>query len=164
MDLETLGVDRTRFMAALERDHASLSSSAAFIAYWDAISAQLPRIEEPGMIERWLRQARHDLERLEPLARRLTDDASAQPECEAMAVRAQALVHHLQAVARRLSRRLSRLRDRLGSWIWLAGPGASGAPPPPQGDDDEVDEGQEDALREALHSHRKAPTKKGTKG
>ncbi|MGM0574803.1 MAG: hypothetical protein ACQEXJ_03610 [Myxococcota bacterium] len=157
-DLESA---RALFLQQLQGDMAALAGHEGFTEYWQQVEFELPQVEDQALLEKWLSELLRDRERLRAMEDRQreasTDGRSGTAE-EALRIIAR-LLGVLDDVERRLRHRLWVIRERLGAWVYLAGPGVK-RKPRPKGPEEEKEEEKKRSKREAARA-RKPKAKKG---
>lgn len=161
-DLET---SRERFLNQLTGDLESLNEYGDFTGYWRSVEMEAEKSEDVGQLDRWLKDLRRDRDKLEALKARKVASESSQLDAGAVTAIIHRLLQLLDECERKLKRRLSMLRDMLGMWVFLMGPGVKRKPPPKgDGKPGEKDQEQtEQILAKGPKLTPKKPTKmKGT--
>ena len=169
MPSENVEQARTRFLDQL-RDHrmeAALAEQGGFLAYWQQIEEESRHSEDMGQLDKWVRELSRDKDRLAELRAQSQQAAASQMgDADVMAF-IQRLMMILDDIYAKLRRRLNLLRDRIGMWVFLVGPGKKSKPVPK---DDEKpgkkEESKDQQTTEALlaKNQKKGDDKKKTKG
>lgn len=113
---------RQRFIDHLRSHTADGSGHEALVAYWRQVELEAAVAEDLGQIDGWVREIAQDRERVAAL--KAQQQASAgQLGQEGVAAVLSRLLALLDEIGGGLRRRLAQLRERVGRWIILAGPG-----------------------------------------
>lgn len=140
MPADELERAREAFLHRLSQDGLSALEGQPLVAYWQSVEAEATQTEDLARLERWSMALAGDKARIAALRAQARTAESSQ--VGGGADQALALIRHvlglLDAIEERLNRRLAILRDRMGRWVFLAGPGVKKKPP--EGDKGEEDE------------------------
>lgn len=160
-----LEVNRERFLNALSGDFESFHDHTDFTNYWRTVEAEANQTEDIGQLDRWVKDLARDRDKLEAVRARASQAESGQFGASPVLQIILRLLALLDGVEQRLKRRLAMLRDMLGMWVFLAGPGVKGKPPPAAADGkagkSEEKEGPSEAVlaKRASEAKPKKPTK-----
>lgn len=126
-DLETARED---FLRRMQHDGQALLAHQKFSAYWSNVEDEATHSEDMGQLDRWLKDLARDRDRLAELKNQKLGAESSQMGGDARIQIILRLIALLSDVEGTLKKRLWELRDRLGSWVFLAGQGVKSKPPP----------------------------------
>lgn len=151
---------RRNFLDQLHATQPDMVGYEGFVQYWRQVQAEARRSEDLGQLDRWAKDIARDKDRVAELRERQQQAAASQmapPETMVLLTRLLLLLDDVYGLVRK---RLATLRDQLGMWVFLAGPGTKSKPKPlsAEGTREEKDEqGKEAALAKKEES--KKPTK-----
>lgn len=129
-----LEASRESFLHQLSSDFESFHDYGDFMGYWRAVEAEARHSEDIGQLDSWVKDLRRDRDKLDALKARQHRSESSQLGAAPALMVIQRLLALLDEIEGHLKRRLSMLRDMLGMWVFLAGPGVK-QKPAPKGDD-----------------------------
>ncbi|MEZ4265182.1 MAG: hypothetical protein R3F39_02300 [Myxococcota bacterium] len=131
-------LDRARdsFLEQLRSGRDELLDTHGIAAYWQSVESEAARVEEPGLIDEWLRRLAQDRERIESIKAQKSSAEQSQFGGEGVALMLARLLQLLADIEGTLKRRLWLLRNELGAWVYLVGPGVKQKPPPNKKDED----------------------------
>ncbi len=160
-----LEASRERFLHSLTGDFESFRDHAEFTHYWQTVEGEAQHTEDIGQLDRWIKDLARDRDRLEAVRARAAQAESSQFGASPVLQLILRLLSLLDGVEQRLKRRLSMLRDMLGMWVFLMGPGVKSKPAPAGADGKpgktEEKEGPSEAVlaKRASEQQKKKPTK-----
>jgi len=120
---------REVFLSRLAHEGVGLLAQQPLVAYWQSVEAEARVAEELDTVERWSRALARDKDKLEELRNQARSVESNQLGGEDALVMIRHILALLDAIEGRINRRLAVLRDRMGRWVFLAGPGVKKKPP-----------------------------------
>ena len=160
---QDLEQQREDFLRRLAGDVEQFAGEDRYLAYWNAVEHEARTIEDMGRLDTWVRELRRDRDKLQELKARKSTAASSQVGAEVATRLISVLLALIDDIERRLLKRLSLLRDRFGSWVYLLGPGMKQKPVPKDADSKEDDKAADRAQQDALNQRARPkvePTKK----
>lgn len=159
-------LDRARdsFLEQLRSGSDAMIDTRGIAGYWQSIESEAARVEEPGVIDEWLRRLAHDRERVEALKAQKSSAEQSQFGGDGVALMLIRLLALLADIEGTLKKRLWLLRNELGAWVYLVGPGVKQKPQPNKKDDekDKTPKARKASEPKPVAAAEKKPTK--TKG
>lgn len=132
MPADELESAREAFLYRLEHEGVRSLLQQPLVAYWQSVEAEAATTEDLAQLDRWSGALARDKEKIDALRAQASAMSSEQlGETDALALIRQILAL-LDAIEGKVNRRLAALRDRLGRWVFLAGPGVKKKPPEEQ--------------------------------
>ena len=129
---------REVFLNGLAHDGVGLLGQEPLVAYWQSVEAEARMSEDLSSLERWSRALARDKDEIEALKSQARSLEATGLGGEDVLALIRHILELLDASERKLNRRLAAVRDRLGRWVFLAGPGVKQKPPPK--DEDKEDD------------------------
>ncbi|MCB9727584.1 MAG: hypothetical protein H6744_02690 [Deltaproteobacteria bacterium] len=131
-------LDRAReaFLDQLRSGRDEFVDTQGISSYWTTVEREASQVEEPGVIEEWLRQLARDRDRIESIKAQKNAAEQGQFGSDVAAQMLIRLLALLADVEGSLRKRLWFLRNELGAWVYLVGAGVKQKPPPNKKDDD----------------------------
>ncbi len=152
---------REHFLHQIQLSDLGLAGHEHFAAYWQDVREEAMHSEDLSQLDRWVKDLARDRDRVAALREQHQLAQASQMGSADLARMLSQLLALLDEVGYALKKRLAMLRDQIGAWVYLAGPGTKSKPAPGKGDGAKKGETrQEDAKRAALEKRAKAkPTK-----
>ncbi len=131
------------------------------MAYWNNIEIQAQRSEDLGQLDTWNKDILRDKDRIAELRQRQQTAANSQMGASQIVQLLTRLLALLDDVGERLRKRLHFLRNELGMWVFLAGPGKKSKPKPKKkGEEEKEGEAKVSETVLAQEKKKQEPTKK----
>jgi len=136
MPADELESAREAFLHRLGHEGVEALGQQPLVSYWQSVEAEASTSEDLAQLDRWSKALSGDKEKIEALKSQAHAMSSEQlADSDALSLIRQILAL-LDVIEGKINHRLATLRDRLGRWVFLAGPGVKKKPP------EEVDEEQ----------------------
>ena len=156
---DDLAVARERFLDQLHVSEFNPAGHEDFMAYWNNIAMLAQKTEDLAQLDTWNRALLRDKDRIAELRQRQQQAASSQMGASAVVQLLSRLLALLDDAGERLRKRLHFLRNEIGMWVFLAGPGKKSKPKPKK-KGDETDDTVSEAILAQQAKKKKDTTKK----
>jgi len=151
---------RSRFLDQLHSNEFTGDGAAEFMSYWRSIEVEAKASEDLGQLDAWVKDISKDKDRVMEIRARQQQAASSQMGDSEMLGLLTRILMLLDDIEGELKRRLHRMRNEIGMWVFLAGMGRK-SKPKPKGPTKKKDKKKEDddIEQHLLEQQKKKPDK-----
>ena len=126
---------RTQFLDRLTHEGVGLLMQQPLVSYWNAVAAEAQQTDDLSRLQGWKSALTSDKDKIAALKNRA--ETITGMDSETILLLILDVLDMLGDAERAIDKRLLAVRDRIGRWVFLAGPGVKKKAPK---DEDESDE------------------------
>ena len=164
MAANALESGRSRFLDQLHSPEFTGEGTAEFMSYWRGIEVEAKASEDLGQLDAWVKEISKDKDRVMELRARQQQAASSQMGDGEMLGLLTRILMLLDEIEGEIRRRLHRMRNEIGMWVFLAGMGRKSKPKPKGPEKKKEKKKEDDDIEQHLLEQQKKKPAKPTKG
>ena len=159
MAANSLYSGRTRFLEQIHSDQFMGEGASEFMSYWRSVEAEAKASEDLGQLDAWVKELSRDKDRVMELRARQKQAASSQMGDAEMLGLLTRILMLLDEIEGEIKRRLHRMRNEIGMWVFLAGMGRKSKPKPKDTTKKKGKKKEDDLEQHLLEQQKKKPDK-----
>ena len=154
---------RARFLDQLHSSEFTGEGTSEFMSYWRGIEVEAKASEDLGQLDAWVKEIAKDKDRVMELRARQQQTASSQMGDSEMLGLLTRILMLLDEIEGEIKRRLHRMRNEIGMWVFLAGMGRKSKPKPKNTTKKKDKKKEDDEIEQHLLEQQKKKPEKPTK-
>lgn len=163
MATNALESGRSRFLDQLHSAEFTGEGAAEFMSYWRSIEVEAKASEDLGQLDVWVKELSRDKDRVMELRARQQQAASSQMGDGELLGLLTRILMLLDEIEGDIKRRLHRMRNEIGMWVFLAGMGRKSKPRPKDSTQKKEKKKEDDEIEQHLLEQQKKKPDKPTK-